>query len=393
MPITYPILELKPDGGVEQVKIKQAGATPTLKDFQSHVKKRTLPAPIASYRYSTKRLSFFGYTKGKEGEVSQHQLPPPCDASEIYGSIFLVVHPVKAAWDADSSALELFTAADYETFYEKACSGDLEEGDLEGGEEDDVDEVDVGDEEEDVVEEEAEEGAEGEEGAEESECLDEEANAEEEEEETPRARVSRRIIKIDPQQLQFQFKSVLEEEDTTGPEAVEANVNRKATFETCRVLLSEHCDDDDIGDLERGIFNASIEEAKRRMIPQTWEHTTFVWIYKMISKRAIGNFNPESYIGNQHLIERWKEGEFTLDQIARWSPYELKPSHWKQLKDQQFRREKRILEGNLSMATDRFRCSGCHKKMCSYYELQTRSADEPMTIFISCLNCGKNWKQ
>ena len=393
MPITYPILELKPDGGVEQVKIKQAGATPTLKDFQSHVKKRTLPAPIASYRYSTKRLSFFGYTKGKEGEVSQHQLPPPCDASEIYGSIFLVVHPVKAAWDADSSALELFTAADYETFYEKACSGDLEEGDLEGGEEDDVDEVDVGDEEEDVVEEEAEEGAEGEEGAEESECLDEEANAEEEEEETPRARVSRRIIKIDPQQLQFQFKSVLEEEDTTGPEAVEANVNRKATFETCRVLLSEHCDDDDIGELERGIFNASIEEAKRRMIPQTWEHTTFVWIYKMISKRAIGNFNPESYIGNQHLIERWKEGEFTLDQIGRWSPYELKPSHWKQLKDQQFRREKRILEGNLSMATDRFRCSGCHKKMCSYYELQTRSADEPMTIFISCLNCGKNWKQ
>jgi len=388
MPITYPVLELKPDGGVEQVKIKQTGATPTLKDFQSYVKKRTLPAPIVSYPYGTKRLSFFGYTKGKEGEVSQHQLPPPCEAPEIYGSIILVVHPVKTAWDADSSALEVFTAADYEAFYEKACSGDLEEEAEDG---DDEDDVDVGEEEEEVEDtEETEEGQEGDEDG--IDGIDEEANAEEEEE-APRARISRRIVKIDPQQLQFQFKSVLEEQDTTDPEAVETNTNRKATFETCRTLLSEHCDDDDIGDLERGIFNASIEEAKRRMIPQTWEHTTFVWIYKMISKRAIGNFNPESYIGNQHLIERWKEGEFTLDQIGRWSPYELKPSNWKHLKDQQFRREKRILEGNLSMATDRFRCSGCHKKMCSYYELQTRSADEPMTIFISCLNCGKNWKQ
>jgi transcription elongation factor S-II len=93
------------------------------------------------------------------------------------------------------------------------------------------------------------------------------------------------------------------------------------------------------------------------------------------------------------LALRWKEGEFTLDAIGSWSAYDLQPAYWKDLKDQQLRREQRILEGNLSMATDRFRCSGCKKKMCSYYELQTRSADEPMTIFIRCLNCGKQWKQ
>ena len=28
-----------------------------------------------------------------------------------------------------------------------------------------------------------------------------------------------------------------------------------------------------------------------------------------------------------------------------------------------------------------------------YYELQTRSCDEPMTCFITCLDCGKRWKQ
>ena len=55
--------------------------------------------------------------------------------------------------------------------------------------------------------------------------------------------------------------------------------------------------------------------------------------------------------------------------------------------------EKRQLEGNKSMATDQFLCTRCFKRECTYYEMQTRSADEPMTIFINCLNCGQNWRQ
>ena len=142
-----------------------------------------------------------------------------------------------------------------------------------------------------------------------------------------------------------------------------------------------------------GIYNGSLEEAKKRLVPQTWDHESFRWIYTMISKRVISNFQPNSYVRNSHLIERWKEGEFTLQEIGHWSSYELHPNFWKGLKDQQFRREQRILEGNTSMATDRFRCSRCQKKMSTYYEMQTRSADEPMTIFINCMNCGKQWKQ
>ena len=39
-----------------------------------------------------------------------------------------------------------------------------------------------------------------------------------------------------------------------------------------------------------------------------------------------------------------------------------------------------------------FTCSKCKSKKTTYYEMQTRSADEPMTAFVSCLNCGKRWK-
>ena len=375
MPGTFPILELRQDGDVGIALVKQAGAKPILKDIQVYLKKKVAPVLLTSYPYGSKRISMFGYVKGKESEVSQHQLPPPCEIGELYGSIILIAHSCKSTWD---TLPEPFSPGEYEVFYEKACSGELEEDDKE----DDVDEeAEV--EEAEVEEAEVDEEAEVE--------VDEEAEVEEEVH-VPRTRISRKI-KIDPQQLQFQFKSSLVTQITVSAEEVAAVELRQHTVDIFKNLVGTHCSDDDILQLEFGIYNATLDEAKRRMIPLTWDHDTFKWVYTMITKRTASNFQPSSYVSNIHLIERWKDGEFTLDALGHWSPYELNPPHWKELKDQQFRREQRILEGNLAMATDRFRCSQCKKKMCSYYELQTRSADEPMTIFISCLNCGKRWKQ
>jgi DNA-directed RNA polymerase subunit M/transcription elongation factor TFIIS len=39
-----------------------------------------------------------------------------------------------------------------------------------------------------------------------------------------------------------------------------------------------------------------------------------------------------------------------------------------------------------------FRCSKCKSKKTTHYQLQTRSADEPMTTFVTCLDCDKRWK-
>ena len=55
-------------------------------------------------------------------------------------------------------------------------------------------------------------------------------------------------------------------------------------------------------------------------------------------------------------------------------------------------RDKNKFEQNLEAATDTFKCRKCHSKKCTYYQMQTRSADEPMTIFVTCIECGNRWK-
>ncbi|CAL1264483.1 unnamed protein product [Larinioides sclopetarius] len=42
--------------------------------------------------------------------------------------------------------------------------------------------------------------------------------------------------------------------------------------------------------------------------------------------------------------------------------------------------------------TDLLKCGKCKKSNCTYNQVQTRSADEPMTTFVYCNECGHRWK-
>ncbi len=39
-----------------------------------------------------------------------------------------------------------------------------------------------------------------------------------------------------------------------------------------------------------------------------------------------------------------------------------------------------------------FQCGKCKGTRTTYFQMQTRSADEPMTTFVTCLNCKNKWK-
>lgn len=42
--------------------------------------------------------------------------------------------------------------------------------------------------------------------------------------------------------------------------------------------------------------------------------------------------------------------------------------------------------------TDQFKCGRCGQRKCTYYQMQTRSADEPMTTYVTCTVCNNRWK-
>lgn len=42
--------------------------------------------------------------------------------------------------------------------------------------------------------------------------------------------------------------------------------------------------------------------------------------------------------------------------------------------------------------TNMFKCGKCKGNDCFYFQMQTRSADEPMTTFVTCANCQHKWR-
>ena len=147
-------------------------------------------------------------------------------------------------------------------------------------------------------------------------------------------------------------------------------------------------------DLERGIYNAALREAETAGVRRHWGNPDFAHLYKVIARRIVANLDPEAYVGNSRLLQRLQEGEFPPHQLPFMTPRELYPEHWQGLADEQLKRETTMLEGGANQeGSDMFKCKRCGKSRTRYWEMQTRSADEPMTVFIRCLNCSKEWRQ
>ena len=139
--------------------------------------------------------------------------------------------------------------------------------------------------------------------------------------------------------------------------------------------------------IEKGIYNFTIKQAKKLIIVRKWENKYFVNIYVNRWRSLYLNFK-----NNKSLVEKIKTKQISVKELSEMRHQELCPEKWKKLIDAKIKRDKNLTSVNLSAATDEFKCYRCKKSKCTYYQLQTRSADEPMTTFITCLVCGNRWK-
>lgn len=135
--------------------------------------------------------------------------------------------------------------------------------------------------------------------------------------------------------------------------------------------------------LEKGIYNFAIKEANNRKIIKKWENPHFSQLYLDRLRSIYINLK------NEALLDHLKNGEISPQSLAFMTHQEMNPDRWRILIDQKMKRDANKFTDNIRASTDMFTCKKCKSKRTTYYELQTRSADEPATIFVTCLDCGK----
>lgn len=145
--------------------------------------------------------------------------------------------------------------------------------------------------------------------------------------------------------------------------------------------------------IEKSIYNYVILTAKERNIQRRWSNPLFKKLYfsKVISIYL--NLNNETYIKNEKLLSRILTNEIKPEEVGKLSVYDIFPDNWKELLNAKSKRDKIKYELKPEAMTNLFKCRKCQSRETSYYEVQTRSADEPMTQFITCLKCHNRWRQ
>jgi len=137
-------------------------------------------------------------------------------------------------------------------------------------------------------------------------------------------------------------------------------------------------------ELEEEILHYIVNYCKSEMIDIDWSNRIFSNTYR---SKAISVY--------ENLTTEWIEKlgkEITPKIFVELRAEDLNPSKWKSTLKQVMETEMKLY-ANKDTASIYLYCSRCKTKTkCSYYQLQTRSADEPMTTFVTCIECEKKWK-
>jgi DNA-directed RNA polymerase subunit M/transcription elongation factor TFIIS len=290
----------------------------------------------------TQWLSIFAATNGDEDQINQHMLPAPFDEESYTGQIIILAteSDEQDQYDINISSYVNLKSDHYENVYQEWTFSNEEEEDDEVG----------------ILENEEEE-----------EIID---DIEEEEEE-----VVREVIYV-ARPIQTHSKNVF----------VESTIRDKVIENFTEILNDINLSTQ----LEEAILHVVCEQAIKENIDVDWNNRVF---WNMYRSRAISFYE---FCCRKEDDTKWltklKNGEITTREFAEMNAVDLCPSRWKDSIEKIIESEKKLYSKNESAAIFMW-CSACKKKTkCDYYQMQTRSADEPMTTFVTCLECDRKWK-
>jgi transcription elongation factor S-II len=145
-------------------------------------------------------------------------------------------------------------------------------------------------------------------------------------------------------------------------------------------------DDKIASNLEKGIYNYTLELSSQKNLVKKWTNQSFVNIYIQKLKTILYNLK------NKELFDKIKNKEFKAHELAFMTHQTMRPDLWNDLIEIKKIKDENKFSPKIEASTDDFKCSKCKSKKCTFYQLQTRSADEPMTTFVTCIECGNRWR-
>tara|TARA_Y100001936_G_scaffold89712_2_gene88300 strand:- start:1448 stop:1984 length:537 start_codon:yes stop_codon:yes gene_type:complete len=154
--------------------------------------------------------------------------------------------------------------------------------------------------------------------------------------------------------------------------------------------------------VEKSLFNWSLKNCKG---PLNWNNPNLKHVYK---QRWISIWFNIRNSKNDILVKDIRESKIKTSELATMPPEKLWPGgpHCRAIAESRKRESDRVSVEALGEDYEGLiECKNCvyqnksrkpedrvNTRKTTYYQMQTRSADEPMTTFVTCHNCGKHWK-
>lgn len=129
--------------------------------------------------------------------------------------------------------------------------------------------------------------------------------------------------------------------------------------------------------IEQSIFNFSKEYTELNDTPYLFDSIyldKFNEIYNILNNK-----------NSKYLIDNIKANKIDAMKIAYMKPNELNPEKYNTILEKQNMETKTKKD---EATSSNHKCSKCGDNKCNVIQKQTRSADEPATLYVECKTCG-----
>ena len=151
--------------------------------------------------------------------------------------------------------------------------------------------------------------------------------------------------------------------------------------------FNEELPEKDLNNIEKGVYNWCIHLSDEKCIFKHWDNRSFSNLYLSKAMDIYANLNRK-----KEIRDRIKSLDIRAYNLVFMKPHEIDDTYWRETIDKYHKIEKNMFEKRKDNVVRIYKCGKCKKNECTFYQLQTRGADEATTTFVQCVNCGHKWK-